>query len=1058
MMNGGGRGGRLRSRERGDAERPPTRTHVKDFKKPDLPPLKGAPSARRQYSYGSAAEPSVPRRLSAEGMPSSLQEAMNGVLRRQELQEAEEERELQGLQPKAQTTRRYNPVREATLSDDDSESASDNEPNQQSRGPDNSRYGQGLSSTTTKLASADITAKAALDKSFYQEEDDEDEDEDEDEDGELTPAESDVSDSRSFNAEGSYFGNALLRLSPMPPPPHQKPANQPAPLNRTSNSQRLPPSSLSKQHVISQDQYDQATPDRASAAPNRAWSAVKSLLGGRILGPVSPPESDSQLSQGTSTGRPVEQNLSTVRMRVPKASAIVDTASQSRAKDQQTFPPRENMGAGRLPSAVTTWQPGTPVIIQSAPRFPTDHSEMDDAMQNNIRDTEGRVAPIRQENWWQILASLCPCGSRRQPRHRGMQEGDVDSTTSSDFGSDFDSELDSAFTDESINWQQLFNPLTYLRAIYWFFSAMLESVANSFSGLLADSLRQRLLLIGEALVYTVSGFSFILLAMVLSSIAIANLPSFGEVPAAPVPAVSIPTLPSFGNLASRIGSFIPSISWSSRSAWDDFPGLDDLRGDQYAEFEHLIDQILRDLRLMKGAGKLHESSIEKLNSIVPKMVHMTLKDGKPVVTQEFWHAIRDLIEKDGSFPMLNRKGNHYEPSTEKQWKDIAAWLSRRPEIASKISEANDGLAKKLPHMWEAWATDNQRKVEQTLRPILDKMKITGSLSERDIDKRLHQLIKKHVGSNKSGSTIVTRDYFLQYLKNEFATHRSEMKAEINELQPGLEHLIRDSIDLARDDSSSLTRVEITKLVDGLVRKAIADINLEAMAKGRIRAHWDKDLKNQINYFGVGAGAIVDPRHTSTTFMPDVKYLNDKGLKGAQPHAPIEALLPWHDDGDCWCAAREVNQRGNPHGAKLSVIMGHSIIPQHIVIEHILPGATTNPGARPRQIEVYIKAEDKVLRERLLDFAVAHFPEDQSDWNYTPADLPSQFVKVTQFVYEGAELHDGIHVHRLSSELMALSAETDQVIVRAISNYGAPNHTCFYRIRLFGHRIPDPGNT
>lgn len=704
------------------------------------------------------------------------------------------------------------------------------------------------------------------------------------------------------------------------------------------------------------------------------------------------------------------------------------------------------------------WQPGTPVLFRSGRRFPTDHSEMDDAMQTNIRDTESRLVQLRQENWWQILASLWPCGSRRQPRQRETQDGDADSVASSDFDSDFDSDLGSAFTDESINWQQLFNPLTYLRAIYWFFSAMLESVANSFSGLLSETWRQRLILVGEALIYTVSGFSFLLLAVVLSSIAIANLPSFEEVPGVSVPTVPVPALPGIGGLASRIGSLIPSISWSSRSPWDDFPELDELRSDQYAEFQDLISQILRDLRLMKGAGKLHESSIEKLNSIVPKMVHMTLKDGKPVVTQEFWHAIRDLIEKDGSVPVLKKRGGIYEPSTEKQWKDIAAWLARRPELASKINEANDGLAKKLPHMWEAWANDNQRKVEQTLRPILDKMKITGSLSDKDIDKRLDQMIKKHVGSNKSGSTIVTREYFLQYLKNEFAAHRTEMKAEINELQPRLEQLIRDSLDLAkRDDSSSLTRVEVTKLVDRLVRKAIADANLEAMARGRIRAHWDTDLKNQVNYFGVGAGAIVDPTQTSTTFKPDAKYLNDKGLKGAQPAAPIEALLPWHDDGDCWCAAREVNKRGNPHGAKLSIIMGHSIIPQHIVVEHILPGATTNPGARPRQIEVYVKIEDSAVRERLLDFAAAHFPDDQSDWDYAPADLPPQFVKITQFVYEGAELHDGVHVHRLSSELMALHAETDQVIVRAVSNYGAPNHTCFYRIRLFGHKVPDPGS-
>lgn len=890
------------------------------------------------------------------------------------------------------------------------------------------------------------TAKVAFDRTFSQPAS---EDEDDDDDGELTPDESDVSDSRSFNAERDYFGHATLRLSPMPPPQAAKPIS----LSSSTRSSTLSGRSLSSTN----DQHEQATPNRIIEAPSKAWSAVKSLLGGRVSAPVSPPESDTQLSQGTSTTRLQEQSQSTARMRIPKAPAVMAPANQPRGKEQRTVNPRSNTIINRLSPLAATRRPGKPLLSQQDSPFPTDHSEMDDAMQDTIRETESRVS--RQEKWWRILASLFPFTSRRQPQTRHVQSGEINSPVSSDFDSDLDSELDSDLTDESINWQQLFNPLTYLRAIYWFFSTALESVVNSFFGLFSDSLRDRLMLIGEALVYTISGFSFLLLAAVLSSIAIANLPSFEEAPSVSVPSVSIPTLPRFDDLASRIGNFIPSISWSSRSAWDDFPGLNELRGDQYAEFGDLINQILRDLRLMKGAGKLHESSIEQLNSVVPKMVHMTLKDGKPVVTQDFWHAIRDLVEKDGSFPMLNKsKAGNYEPSSEKQWKDIAAWLARRPEIASKINEANDGLAKKLPHMWEAWATDNQRKVEQTLRPILDKMKITGSLSDKDIDKRLDQMIKKHVGKTKSGSTVVSREYFLQYLRDEFASHRTEMRAEINELQPKLEQLIRDSVDLAKkDDSPSMTKAEVAKLVDGLVRKAIADMNLEAMAKGRIRSHWDRDLKNQLNYFGVGAGAIVDPKQTSTTFRPDAKYLNDKGLKGAQPYPPIEALLPWHDDGDCWCAAREVNKRGNPHGAKLSVIMGHSIIPQHIVIEHILPGATSNPGARPRHIEVYIKIEDSATRERLLDFSAAHFPDDLSDWNYAPADLPPQFVKVTQFVYEGAELHDGVHVHRLSSELMALNAETDQVIVRAVSNYGAPNHTCFYRIRLFGHKVPEPGD-
>lgn len=149
-MNGGGRGGRLRSRDRGAAERAPTRTQVEDFKKPNLPALKGAPSARRQYAYGAATEPSAPRRLGNDGMPLSLEEAMNNVLQRQELREAEEDRELQRLQPNSQPVHRYDLTREPTFSDHESELSSDDRANQQSRGLHKSSRGQVLNSASLK--------------------------------------------------------------------------------------------------------------------------------------------------------------------------------------------------------------------------------------------------------------------------------------------------------------------------------------------------------------------------------------------------------------------------------------------------------------------------------------------------------------------------------------------------------------------------------------------------------------------------------------------------------------------------------------------------------------------------------------------------------------------------------------------------------------------------------------------------------------------------------------------------------------------------------------------
>lgn len=76
---------------------------------------------------------------------------MNNVLHRQELREAEEDRELQRLQTNPQMAPRYDLTREPTSSDHESELSSDDEPNQQSRGLHNNSRGQVSNSTSSKL-------------------------------------------------------------------------------------------------------------------------------------------------------------------------------------------------------------------------------------------------------------------------------------------------------------------------------------------------------------------------------------------------------------------------------------------------------------------------------------------------------------------------------------------------------------------------------------------------------------------------------------------------------------------------------------------------------------------------------------------------------------------------------------------------------------------------------------------------------------------------------------------------------------------------------------------
>jgi hypothetical protein len=131
-----------------------------------------------------------------------------------------------------------------------------------------------------------------------------------------------------------------------------------------------------------------------------------------------------------------------------------------------------------------------------------------------------------------------------------------------------------------------------------------------------------------------------------------------------------------------------------------------------------------------------------------------------------------------------------------------------------------------------------------------------------------------------------------------------------------------------------------------------------------------------------------------------------------------------------------------------------VIPENIVVEHIHPNATIDPDARPRHIEVFARFEFKEEKELVRDYSSNKFPDHINGWDFTPSPLPASFVKITQFEYQADELNDGVHVHHINDEFANLGIPTDHIIIRAVSNYGAPDHTCFYRVRLFGKRADE----
>ncbi|KND92259.1 hypothetical protein TOPH_02970 [Tolypocladium ophioglossoides CBS 100239] len=1009
------------------------------FQKPNLPPLQGTPSSRRQYAYGAAAEPvpSRPGRGLQRGQVLDLSTAVRSALVRHDEEEEH----------------------------DDGAAAAQAPP--QSVDPDEDEL-------AANVGTAARGPMQVIRNMFNL--------------GGQGPDGSEADDARSFGMESDYYVDATIGSTPgsMPPPSTRRTTAKvdavsaspktPQPTVPTTRASKPRPTKPVVENPPPR-QRGRAAQEEAEAAESEDDQTVKPIKLRHDISTNAPaPRRGQAGARGNSRARrtraaPASRLESEGRTHQESASAATEEQQSTRQRRGRQAAGKQSAGAsnarrggleeddsgdesgsesGRWASGATRATATNRLFANRPPLLPNLTTNHTAAQRNTAagepgqgeREQETENGPDVPQHRWAWLGSLVSPLLRRR---------DQDDET--------DDELEEA---PAINWWQLLNPWTYVKATAWIVVAIWGWLAGVFVSLFPSGTRQFTTHALREVPYVLASIVSLVLALALMSAAYTSS-RYAAADDIWDPAARGSSWPALGDIKGKIGGYMPRLSWPSSSWGDDLTWeMDD--DATHAKLDDYLRKTKQAFQSLEEAGRLHDGALKKLEAVVPKVVHMQLKDGKPVVAPEFYHALRDLIHEDDAVLTFARTGSEYDVTSERQWKAIAARLMKDPTFTSKLNltvgEAEDRLGSRVTGFWQTWVRQNEARMQQAIGAAVDQIKSAGS--QREFDERLGKVLQAQLRDSERQGLLVSRDEFLRHLNSEVAALRAEIRAELSELQPRLERLVRESVHLAtRDLPPGMSRAEVTSLVNGLVRRAFADVNLEAVAQGKIHAHWDAELKHQVNYFSVGAGATIDARHSSATYDPFHRRFyapgaHRTGLRKALP--PIAALEPWADAGDCWCAARAVNRRRNPHGAALSVQLAHRVVPQHVVVEHILPGATTDPGARPRDVEVYAVIAERAVRERVRDFAAAAFPgpEPADDWDHTPADLPEQFALIGRFVYEGAALHDGVHVHRLSSELVALGADTDQVVVRATSNYGAANHTCFYRVRLYGHNVEMDG--
>ncbi|KAG7411269.1 hypothetical protein Forpe1208_v009994 [Fusarium oxysporum f. sp. rapae] len=1021
---------RLTSRE---PEQQPTNESTNTLVRPHLPALQGTPSTRRQYTYGSGAEP--PPKVGAGLQRMDLGSAVNQALANNV---DDEEDFVRPAKPRAASARaddagpsRDNASRSATGAVQQLATARDDD-SSRSFGLESDYYEdatigsvppliarterQTTASNPNPRAQRDTSVQRSLQSSRLREQQSPEAQPSRPRDTQRTS----LQVPRQTRQKSREPGEAELEKTAAPATRSRTTVNTPAP-NKTRQSQPRPRNPTAVED--SEESESSAESDEDDI------------------------ESETQYGGNASKARTItKKSTRTVAnpIRRQPAQQLSRHAAPER-RDQRTSGGQSLFSRINRPASQSS-------AFEKARQIPHDPQERVWDIQREIQEAEDQIARERAERaererapqiepWRQWFREQIAWLSTLWPFNliwRRREDDDFD---------DFDD--DQYNNGGPTDWWRLLNPMTYLQSVVWLVDKIMDHFVNLLDGLSGVQIRGSWT---ERVVYAflIGGVGLLLGVSLVSGMG-AVKPSLPSIPNFGLGGFHIPNPSGFVH---NVGDMMPSFSLPSWPSWSRDDDEYDVFGETPINNIELTDEVKKAVKKLTSKLSDQKKSLEKLEAKLPQYITMETINGKPSIPQQFYHGLQDYLKESGSFLNMKKKGGNYEISTEKQWKAIVTGLGKDKDFKSKLTKVVDsGIEEKLPAFWDTWFKNNNKILEPLIEKAMAKTKAAGSGA--GFDKKVALIVNEQLG--KQNQTVVTRSEFIKHLGNELATHQATVRAELQELKSNMLTHIQESIRTAQLMAPQGTSdAEMRKLIREIVIQTISDEVLGVGAKAKIHEDWNTRLKHQVNFFAVGAGATIDEALTTGVWDPWKKGVATKealkrGVSGVHPLPAAAALLPWQDEGDCFCSVHDIDGSGRYHGARISVHLGHLVVPTDIVIEHINKNATTDPLARPRQIEVFARFEDKMERDQVFAITANWFREDTTNRNVS-VPLSDQFVKISDFEYVGNELNDGVHVQHIKDQFSNLGIGTDQIVVRSMGNYGAVDHTCFYRVRLFGNVV------
>jgi hypothetical protein len=429
-----------------------------------------------------------------------------------------------------------------------------------------------------------------------------------------------------------------------------------------------------------------------------------------------------------------------------------------------------------------------------------------------------------------------------------------------------------------------------------------------------------------------------------------------------------------------------------------------------------ISTTKNELDVIKAHSKLDHETISKIEKALPDFIATkTDSNGYKQIPLDIWHAIKDRIQGD--------------PDLRPDPHDFA---NEKPESLTEITTRD--FEKRSKKVFDKWLTTNRAK--------------TNALTSTELKERFPELLKEN--------TVATKEEIIDTIRQYWDDNQKEVQEQMATVTKNVEQQSRHISKLLQKAGQTAQQVKAS--VEKYIKEELQAGKLEALSRANTKASaiWGN---TRVNHWSHGTGATIDPNPTSKNYQfPSMKQgIFQKAFRYMIrnpvpiPNPPEAALTKWDEHGDCWCT----DAGGlDGLGASIGVLSGSSIYPEQVVVEHIAPTASLEPGAAPKDMELWAYIDDFELYDTVKELSREMFPPESRE---VEAQETLGYVRVATWTYD-IESPDNIQAFPVQLDLKGFSAHTNKLIIRAKNNWGAGNvdYTCLYRLRVHGDIAATPG--